>query len=198
MLFRDGSIGWSRRLLIVVAAAGMVLSLLAAINTAAAEAYPQQTNNCNDRTLHWEFQTNTLWTAGGVDRRPWARAGIGTINDEKSYDGTTLVTVTEDGGIDVQIRDEPVSNYGSSECSGGASIWVNSNYSDAKFYWRMARHEMLHLAGMEHGGKDDSMNSDNPASMATCINHSTFRTVNNLDQDTAAYENWLHNAAGGR
>ena len=80
----------------------------------------------------------------------------------------------------------------------GASIWVNSNYSDAKFYWRMARHEMLHLAGMEHGGKDDSMNSDNPASMATCINHSTFRTVNNLDQDTAAYENWLHNAAGGR
>ncbi|MEZ5176672.1 MAG: hypothetical protein R2823_10815 [Acidimicrobiia bacterium] len=171
---------------------------LATVTAEPANAYPQETNNCNDRTLHWEFQTNSLWTAGGVDRRTWVRAAINTLNDEKSYDGSTLVTVTEDGGIDVQIRDEPASSYGSSECSGGASFWVNSNYSSSKFYYKVGRHEMFHLAGAEHGGDEDSMNSDNPPTMSTCISWTTFRTTNSLDQDSAAYENWLHNGASGR
>lgn len=193
--------GGARRRIVAVALAALALPLFAAFPAfpaSPAHGYPQETNNCNDRTLHWDFQTNSLWTANGVDRRTWVRAGINTLNDELSYDGTQLIAVAEDGGVDVQIKDEPASNYGSAECAGGASFWVNSNYSTSQFYYRIARHEMFHLAGAEHGGKDDSMNYDNPTTMSTCINYATFRTSNSLSQDDAAYMNWLHNGAGGR
>jgi len=53
---------------------------------------------------------------------------------------------------------------------------------------------MLHLAGADHGGKDDSMNGDNPATMATCIDASTFKSNNFIEQDASAYLNWLHSS----
>jgi len=166
---------------------------------AATRVYPQDPNNCNDANMQWLFQTNSLWTAGGVDRRTWVRAAINTLDNALDYDGSKLVTVTElNTNVDVQIKDKPMNEYGSSECVVGASFWVNSNYSTSRFYYQVGRHEMMHLAGGEHGGNDDSFNGDDPPTMATCIDDSTFRSTNALAQDDAAYLNWLHSSRDDR
>ena len=166
-----------------------------------AGAYPQDPNNCNDASLHWQFQNNPLWIADGVDRRPWVRAAINTLESElaRDFDNTPLMTVTEDGGIDVQIAHDPGGVYGSSECDMGAALWVNSFYtSDPKFFYKVGRHEMFHLGGAEHGGNDDSWSGDDPPTMSTCIDWPTFRSGNGLSQDDAAYETWLHGAPANR
>lgn len=149
--------------------------------------------------MQFLFQTNSLWTAGGVDRRTYVRAAIFTLDDALDYDGSKLVTVQElNSNIDVQIKDKPLNEYGSSECVVGASFWVNANYTSSTFYYQLGRHEMMHLAGGEHGGNDDSFNGDDPPTMATCIDWSTFRTSNSLAQDDAAYLNWLHSTRDDR
>lgn len=163
-----------------------------------ATAYPQDPNNCNDTTLHWGFDSDPLWTADNVDRQQWVRSAINALDNALSYNGNQLISVDEDGGISVQIKDKPAGEYGSSECDAGASIWVNSNYTTGRFYWQVGRHEMFHLAGAEHGGNDDSHNTDDPPTMATCINQSTFNSVNGLWQDDAAYETWLHDGLANR
>ena len=165
---------------------------------ASAAAYPQHPNNCNDRTLDWYFSSSSLWT---TTKKSQVRAAIKTLDDELSYNGTKLITQQEGGGVGVKvkIKDEPdTSMWGSAECNGNPSFWVNSNYSAASFYYHVGRHEMFHLAGAEHAGKNDSRNGDNPTTMATCISPSTFRTTNSITQDDAAYMNWLHNTLSNR
>lgn len=169
-------------------------SLYTSTESSAAPAYPQDPNNCNDSSIMWRFETNSGWTKNGVDRRPWVRAAINTLDDARDYNGSPLVSVTEHAsiGVEVQVKDKPMNQYGSAECVSGASFWVNGNYTSSKFYWHVARHEMMHLMGAEHGGNIDSKNGDNPPTMMTCKDWSTFRSVNTLAQDDAAYLNWLH------
>lgn len=156
---------------------------------APANAYPQETNNCNDRTLHWGF-SGSGWTDS---KKTWVRDGINQLDNALDYNGNRLISLTEDGGIQVKIRnDVPLSEgAGSSECTLGASLWVNGQPNTSRFYWKVGRHEMFHLAGAEHAGDQDSMNGDNPPTMVTCIDQSNFRTVNGLSQDDSAYLNWL-------
>jgi hypothetical protein len=80
----------------------------------------------------------------------------------------------------------------------GASIWLNGKATSSQFYRQVGRHEMMHLAGAEHVGKDDSMDGDNPPAMATCILESDFNSTTQLSQDDAAYLTWLHSSRDNR
>jgi hypothetical protein len=178
----------------------------------AAQAYPQEPN-CPDRLqLWWRIADgdDPLWTAGGVDRRVWTRAAINTVDDALDHDGARLVQLTEGrGGLDnttvnVYITDQlPPGTYGVARCPVGPYWEIELNYNPDSSYrkrrfWKVARHEMLHLVGAHHGGDIDSQNGDNPATMSTCIDESTFPTVNRLTQDDHAYENWLKSSLPNR
>lgn len=178
--------------------AGIVTLVIAAglgIPADSSSAYPNVVNNCNDDTITWHFAdgggAGETWSE---TKKAWARDAINTIDDELDHDGTRLVTLTESSssGVAVKLREpENPREYGSSECDLGASMWINATHSGTRsFTYKVTRHEMLHLAGAEHGGRDDSGYSDNPATMCTCINKSEFRAENTLDQDAAAYMAW--------
>lgn len=188
--------GRSRSSASLLTGLGLLLSTLVIVVSApSARAYPQEDNDCIDSTITWHFETDPLWTADGVDRRVWVRAALNELDDPRDWDGGDLIEVEEGtGGVEVQIQYDPGGHLGSSECEflGGTTMWVNSTSVDPKFYWQVARHEMFHLAGAEHAGKNDSRNNDNPPTMATCIAISTFRTMNKMAQDDRAYLNWLH------
>jgi hypothetical protein len=177
---------------------GAILASLAIVVGFAdpAGAYAKEVNGCDDGSLHWSFSNQYVnWTA---TKKDWARAGINRLNDALDYDGTKLITVPEDGGVDVQLKDEPVNNYGNSECFLGDSIWVNSNYSTGQFYWQWARHEMFHLGGAEHGGRYDSFDGNDPTTMATCLSYTLWPTSNIFEQDGHAYENWIWSTVADR
>ena len=188
-MFSSRNRAGSTRLAGLVTASALVLALLAS----PAAAFPDSTNNCNDSTLSWHFNSDSLWTS---EKKTWVRAGFNTIDNALDDDGTKLVTLTEvtSGGISVDLQYLPASTTnGSSECDlGDADIWINSKFTEAKTYYHVARHEMLHLAGAEHGGQNDSRNGDTPSTMATCFYVSTARSINSLDQDSAQYLQYLH------
>lgn len=185
----------SRLTLLGVCLAALVILNLGVVP--AADAYMQQIHICSNPTIRWEFRTVP---AGSGAKQGWIRAAINTIDDELNYTGAKLVTVSESTPVNtrVDILNEPANVYGESQCILGPSMWVNSNYSAASFYYKVGRHEMLHLAGMSHGGRDDSRNGDNPATMSTCISASTFSASNILTQDDAGYMNWLYNSIADR
>lgn len=173
---------------------------LAALTLAApAQAYPQDPNNCNDSTITWNFDGswNNYATARG-----WARAAINLWNQPLDYAGARLQTVSEvvtGGSVVVQLKDAPSNSYGSSECTFGASMYINRDYVGSQsFVYKLSRHEMGHLIGMEHTGSKDSWNGDNPPTMSTCIDRSLFNTANILSQDDQAYSNWLHGVLANR
>lgn len=184
-----------RRLGAVIIGATVLLGAL--LVPSSANAYPNQGHSCNDSSLRWGFNSSSLWT---TTKKNWVRATINTVDDALDYNGAKLVTVSESGGISVGLRDVPLtSQYGLAVCLiGSPYMWINSNATTAKFYYKVARHEMMHMAGAGHSGNQDSMNSDNPSTMSTCINQSTFRTVNSLDQDASAQLNWLHSRLANR
>lgn len=184
----------------LLARLGVPLAVVVASLSAAApaQAYPQEPNNCNDGSITYSFNSswNNYSTAKG-----WARSAIGLWNRPLDYDGTKLETVTEasSGGVDVQLKDAASNDYGSSECTFGASLWINKDYVGSQtFVWQVSRHEMGHLLGAHHTGSQDSRNGDNPPTMATCIDRSTFNSSNLLSQDDQAYMNWLHGSLGNR
>lgn len=172
----------------------------AAVGTAAqslppaAEAYTKKINNCNDSSITWFFENHSLWTSS---KQSWVRSGINDLQTPLDYDGSKLITMTEHSSTAVQIKDKPLGEYGSSECVFGASFWVNSNYSSSSFYRRVGRHEMFHLAGAEHGGQHDSFDGLSPSTMATCLSASLFSN-SGLEQDGAAYANFLHSSLSNR
>lgn len=187
----------ARRWLTTLALVVAIGAVFVAGDLPSAGAYPQHPNNCNDSSMTWKFR-GSLWNQ---QKKGWARSAINRIDDPLSYNGTKLVTVTEQSGsVDVLVkaRNRDLNSFGGAECNGQATIWVNSQYTDPKFYWKVTRHEMMHLAGAEHAGNEDSMNGDNIPTMATCVGVSSFRTVNEMSQDDAAYLNWLHNALDNR
>lgn len=163
-----------------------------------AGAYPQDPNNCNDRTITWHF--DSAWNAH-PNARGWAREAIGLWNQPRDYNGNQLMVVSEStsSGVSVQLRHTDPDVYGSSECVAGASFWINSQHITSKtFVRKVSRHEMGHLLGMEHTGRYDSTNGDNPPTMSTCVDRSKFLDQNILSQDDAAYANWLHGSLANR
>ncbi len=166
-----------------------------------AYAYPESTNGCDDSTPVWHF-ANWYSVPWDSTKESWVKDAFASLQDELSYNGTKLVTLTQQSGsgIAVSLRDVPINQsgaqYGLSDCPwlGTPQIWLNSNASTSPFYYQVARHEMFHEAGADHGGNKDSHDGRNPPTMATCINYSDFRTNNSLDEDAAGYLNYLHDS----
>ncbi|HEY7704614.1 MAG TPA: hypothetical protein VID03_07275 [Acidimicrobiia bacterium] len=164
----------------------------------AANAYMQEPHICNAQTIQWKFSTDGGWTDA---KKGWVRAAINTLDNELDYDGTGLVSITESTSSTatlVRILNQPMAEYGGSDCFATPQAWVNSNFSAAKFYYHVGRHEMFHLLGGSHSGLEDSRNGDNPATMATCIDWGNFSATNLLKQDDAAYLTWLHSSIADR
>jgi hypothetical protein len=167
-------------------------------------AYPQDPNECNDSSITWYFNT-TDWY-GKPTARSYARAAIDLWEQPLDYNGTSLITLNglvwgQTGGLsDVEVvlaDDWAPSKFGVAECTGSPSMRLNATYlNDASFVWKVARHEMGHLAGFEHGGSKDSWNGDDPPTMSTCIEIDEFLDTNMLSQDDVAYANWSHSDLG--
>jgi hypothetical protein len=166
--------------------------------------YPQDPNNCNDRTITYYFNVSD-WT-GYPTQRTWARAAIDLWEQPLDYGGARLMTMTdlpwgsaESGAVDVGFANMAPNEYGVAGCTLGAYVELNDDYkTDQQFIWKVVRHEMGHLAGFEHSGSRDSWNGDDPGTMSTCILPSQFPTTNRLAQDDAAYANWSHSVLANR
>jgi hypothetical protein len=159
-----------------------------------AMAYPQVTNNCSDDSLTWAFSQDPQWT---TDKKNWVRAGIQTIDDALDYDGTRLVTQSEGGGgVLVKIAELGGTTNGTSECQGDPTITIDDDGTTKEFHWRWARHEILHLAGADHGGRYDSFDGVTISSVSTCV--TPLPATNQLEQDASGYENYLWSSIGQR
>ena len=181
---------------------GLLVILAILGSTSPVSAYPKHTNQCNDNSIIYYF-SNHGDIAWSTTRKNRVRESLETVEDALSYKGVKLISFTEgSGGVKLTIRDEPGGVNGSSECFFGAEVWLNGapGVLPDKGHWQFtSRHEMLHLAGMSHGGDDDAMDG-RLASNATCIttaqrtgfSQGSYPDSVNLDQDTASYANWLH------
>jgi len=92
---RSGAYAW----FLVCIVAGLAAALL---EPGVASAYPEDRNNCSSHQLHWNFTNSSLWTD---TKKTWVRGAINTLDNELDYDGTKEISVFEDGGIDVDIKD---------------------------------------------------------------------------------------------
>lgn len=96
------------------------------------------------------------------------------------------------------IVDEPGGYYGPSECLFTPTIKLNRAWTmpnpDATsariFWWKVARHEMMHLMGADHAGKRDSLDGM-MSTMATCVAWSEFEADVNTTKDDQAYLQYL-------
>ena len=70
-------------------------------------------------------------------------------------------------------------------------------FNDKYFFYKVAKHEMFHLGGADHGGKNDHPNLS-PTTMSTCVNYSQFRHDNKITKDDDAYMNYLRGPLLGR
>lgn len=194
----------------------VLLAALIAIPLASspAAAYPSDANNCNDRTLVYNF-SNSGDISWSNTRRNWSREALTTLEEAIDAGGNSLLEITEDAttsdSIDFRIDDAPPGidggfTRGAAECNWfNASIWINGNMTSSnslnnKARWqKVSQHEMGHLAGMEHSGNQDSLDALIPV-MKTCGASSSFDTFNGttLAKDTTAYLNYLHNPSGSR
>jgi hypothetical protein len=179
----------------------VILAVLACLVVPqAASAYPQHPNNCNDSTITYYF--NTADWSGYPTQRTWVRDAIELWEQTLDYDGTRLMTMTslawgQIGGsndIEVTLADFGPTHYGESSCTLLPYVAFNRDYfTNAQFLWKTARHEMGHLAGLEHSGAKESWNGDNAATtMMTCVDYSTYSNTNAISQDDAAYATWAH------
>jgi len=187
----------STRILYKTLVAITTSAFLVACGGNAASAYPDDVNNCNDSTLAWHFDGSSAWNSSNKNS---VRAAFNPIDNALDYDGTKLISITESSsGIKVGMKSMGQYSYGVSECTSGASVTINSDFASSNaFLYKTARHEMLHLAGATHGGRYDSADGRAAATMSTCLSPTTYPGTNALEQDAAAYENFLHSSLSNR
>jgi hypothetical protein len=124
------------------------------------------------------------------------RNSFKTIEHELNHNGSKFVTTTETptGNLTVNIISMGPNSYGFATCAGSRRIDINADFSASSFYFKVARHEMLHLSGQNHAGRyDNNSHGNHPATMSTCIDASQFGSANVLGQDEAAHLNWNRN-----
>lgn len=160
-------------------------------------------HGCSDTTLSWRFDGSN-WTGA---RENYVKAAFDGIETALDYDGTQLVSLTENESpapdrINVQIVDLGEDLLGWAQCPGGGQTKLQFGLSyvgqGASFFYQVARHEMLHLIGLDHGGQNDSMDGRNPASMATCTGPGNFRDTADLDRDAEVGLNWRYSSLSDR
>ncbi len=143
------------------------------------------------------FDANSPWSSLEKSRVSLAFA---TLNGPKDHDGSALVNVHKVDAwaavlVGLQHR-EGSDSLGEYSCVFN-NIWLNSAYSGygAKFYWKVARHEMMHALSADHAGRADSRASaENPTTMSTCVAVSDFKNENFLDRDGEIQLQWIFNS----
>lgn len=158
--------------------------------------------HCSDSTITWHFSDSPItWPAS---KKTLVSDAINTIDDALDYDGSKIVTLskTTSSGIPVQLNDSDLEvRYGEANCVWpfGIYMWLSRHATADKFYYKVARHEMMNLVGAQHAGRADSLASgENPTTMSTCINWSAFLGENELDRDAEVQLNWHHSSLPGK
>lgn len=197
-LARGGAMRASGSIRLTAGAAAVGTTLLA-LPGKSAEAHSLDNGlaACATSSPAWHFNSSSLWTSTKKNR---VRDAIAEVSSALDYDGTRLVRPTEytSSGMSVGLADKPLSEYGLYTCGPNKNFWLNNRHTEASFYYKIARHEFMHSLGMGHVGDKDSMNSDNPTTLSTCIDKSTFRSSNTLSQGDAAYLNWRWGSLANR
>ncbi|MDM7831905.1 hypothetical protein [Cellulomonas edaphi] len=158
-------------------------------------------DGCDDNTITWGFSNDYEdWTASEKTAFP---AAMASLEGARDFDGTQPLALTEvaDPGVsDVKVRLVELggSTIGRASCSLSPYLHIDIGDRSAKVIWQTGRHEMMHLTGAYHGGRNDSKNGDNPATMSSCVSRADFRTDSLLDQDANAYLQYLHSSPGFR
>ncbi len=93
--------------------------------------------------------------------------------------------------------------YGYADCDDQhPALVLNVDYATAgggPYFYKVVRHELLHLLGASHTGKDDSAaTADNPVTMATCVSYGNFTGATAIDRDSEIYLNWAYSALSNR
>lgn len=169
-----------------------------------ANAMTNATDGCNDDTISWQFSSSSNWT---TQRKDWVRSAFNSIETALDYDGSKLVELTETGiptsaVVVVTLNSSGATNLGVAYCNlYYPTMNLNLDYADegAPFFYQVARHEMLHMVGLDHAGADDSVpTGDGMATMSTCTSVSAFRSTSVLDRDSEVGVNWMHSSLSNR
>jgi hypothetical protein len=162
-----------------------------------ANAYARHDGCGLGRNIFWyRSDAGRNWDTMAVWKRQAVADGIEMDDKPLDYDAEQLVTIEE--GLPLQVAViwiETPGFIGDSNCSYPRMRIGAAEPDTEESLWNIARHEMGHLIGAGHAGQYDSMNGDNPPTMATCL---TYRHSNFLEQDAQANWAWLRSSLDNR
>ena len=204
------------RLAVLVGGTIAAASASAAVGSPTVPTHAEAVNGCNDRTMSYSFgvkyfpNTTLSWDNPNdpIDYDDRAHESIQKHTFPRAQDGSPFLTLTKVGptsSADVKIYREDLggTNAGHAECNWPqAIITIDDGQTSNKELWKTGAHEMLHLAGAEHGGRYDEIQlNDNPTGgtrMMTCVSSSLYPNYPEGDRDSIAYLNYLHGNPGYR
>ncbi len=137
----------------------------------------------------WSLTDNT-----GITLQSRAQAGIQQWNGPKSLAGTNYFNLQPNSSSPVLLKWGPLDpgTYASTDCAGSGSITFNSNLitdyrTTTGFMAAMSRHEMGHSLWLrKHPGIPDSLVSNHPPVMATCMSAAQNASISGLEGDDEA------------
>lgn len=149
---------------------------------------------CNNDEVSWKFEGSS-WNS---TQQGYVQEAFDALETALDYDGSKLVNITKNstpgvGRVQVGLVEFDDNKLGLALCDW-QSPFVHLNIAYAgygkKFFYQVARHEMLHHIGLDHVGENDSIDGRNPASLATCTGPGNFLTTPDLDRDSEVGLNW--------
>lgn len=176
-------------------------------STPAVEGFGQAVNNCNDRTITYSIH-NSGWSAW---HEVAVEESLNSIGTWRGQDGQPLVVWTRqpnNSAADVWINRADLSGNttGSSTCSWPLqprAILDVSLFDHRRKIYKTVAHEMMHLSGATHGGRNDSWYNYTPASlnptrMSTCVSAGDTYDSPIGTFDDFGLLNYLHGNGAGR